>query len=45
MCHELDEWDDWTPRMGALCAIEVDHERGALFGGADLRRDGYAIGR
>ena len=45
MGHELEVWDDWTPRMGALCAIEVDHERGALFGGADLRRDGYAIGR
>jgi gamma-glutamyltranspeptidase / glutathione hydrolase len=43
--HQAEVWDDWTPRMGALCAIEVDRERGALFAGADLRRDGYAIGR
>jgi gamma-glutamyltranspeptidase/glutathione hydrolase len=43
--HQVDVWDDWTPRMGALCAIEVDRERGALFCGADLRRDGYAMGR
>ena len=43
--HKVDVWDDWTPRMGALCAIEIDRERGALFAGADLRRDGYAMGR
>ncbi len=43
--HEVDVWNDWTPRMGALCGIEVDRERGALFAGADLRRDGYAMGR
>jgi gamma-glutamyltranspeptidase / glutathione hydrolase len=43
--HRVDIWDDWTPRMGALCAIEVDRQRGALFCGADLRRDGYALGR
>jgi gamma-glutamyltranspeptidase/glutathione hydrolase len=43
--HQIDVWDDWTPRMGGLCAIEVDQDTGALFGGADLRRDGYAMGR
>ncbi len=43
--HDVDVWNDWTPRMGALCGIEVDRERGALFAGADLRRDGYAMGR
>ena len=43
--HKVDVWDDWTPRMGALCAIEIDRERGALFAGADLRRDGYAMGK
>ena len=43
--HNVDVWDDWSPRMGALCAIEIDQDKGALFGGADLRRDGYAIGR
>jgi gamma-glutamyltranspeptidase/glutathione hydrolase len=43
--HQVEVWDDWTPRMGSLCAIEVDRQRGALRAGADLRRDGYAIGR
>ena len=43
--YQAEVWDDWTPHMGALCAIEVDRECGALFAGADLRRDGYAIGR
>ncbi len=43
--HDVDVWNEWTPRMGSLCAIEIDRERGALFGGADLRRDGYAMGR
>jgi len=43
--HQVEVWDDWTPRMGSLCAIKVDRERGALLAGADLRRDGYAIGR
>ena len=43
--HDVDVWNEWTPRMGSLCAIEVDRERASLFGGADLRRDGYAMGR
>lgn len=43
--HDVDVWNEWTPRMGSLCAIEVDRERGTLSGGADLRRDGYAMGR
>ena len=43
--HQVEVWDEWTPRMGALCAIEIDRQRGALFAGADLRRDGYAMGR
>ena len=43
--HQVEVWDDWTSRMGCLCAIQVDHERGSLSGGADPRRDGYAMGR
>ena len=43
--HDVDVWNDWTPRMGALCGIEIDRERGGLSAGADLRRDGYAMGR
>ena len=43
--HRLEVWEDWTPRMGCLCAVEVDQQRGGLSGGADPRRDGYAMGR
>ena len=43
--HQVDLWDDWTPKMGSVSAVQVDQESGALFAGADLRRDGYAIGR
>ena len=43
--HRVDVWDDWTPRMGALCAITIDRERDTLAVGADLRRDNYALGR
>ena len=43
--HRVEIWDDWTSRMGGLCAIQVDHDRGGLSGGADPRRDGYAMGR
>ena len=43
--HQVEVWDDWTPRMGALAGIQIDRQRGGLSAGADLRRDGYAIGR
>ena len=43
--HQIEVWDDWTPRMGALNAIQVEREQGSLQAGADLRRDNYAIGR
>ena len=43
--HQVAVWDDWTPRMGALCAITIDREQGTMAVGADLRRDNYAIGR
>ncbi|MDE2939939.1 MAG: gamma-glutamyltransferase family protein [Chloroflexota bacterium] len=43
--HQVDVWDDWTPRMGALNAITIDRERETLEVGADLRRDNYAMGR
>ena len=43
--HKVEVWDDWTARMGSLSAIKVDRERGTLSAGADLRRDGYAMGR
>ena len=43
--HNVEVWDDFTPRMGCLCAVQVDQQRGGLSGGADPRRDGYAMGR
>ena len=43
--HQVEVWDDWTSRMGGMCAIKVNQETGALYGGADPRRDGYAMGR
>ena len=43
--HDLRALNDWTPAMGAMSAIVVDHESGVLKGGADPRRDTYAIGR
>ena len=43
--HRVEVWDDFTPRMGCLCGVKADHERGGLSGGADPRRDGYAMGR
>ncbi len=45
MGHKVDVWDDFTPRMGCLCAVQADRRRGGLSGGADPRRDGYAMGR
>ena len=43
--HRLDLWDDWTLRLGCLCAIEVHQNGGGLSAGADPRRDAYAMGR
>lgn len=43
--HKIDRWPDWTPQTGGACAIVVNSEEGTLEGGADPRREGYAIGR
>jgi gamma-glutamyltranspeptidase/glutathione hydrolase len=43
--HDLRALDDWSPTMGALSGIVVDHEFGVLRGAADPRRDTYAAGR
>ena len=43
--HTVDVWDDWSGRVSDLCGIEIDRERGTLRGGADNRRESYAIGR
>ena len=43
--HKIETWADWEALTGGMCAIMVDRERGALFAGADPRRESYAIGR
>jgi len=44
--HDVRMRSDWEPMsMAALSAIVVDQEAGTLSGGADPRRDTYAIGR
>jgi gamma-glutamyltranspeptidase/glutathione hydrolase len=42
--HELHILPDWSMLVGGGQGIAVDQETGALMGGADPRRDGYAIG-
>ena len=43
--HKVTRRADWTTLVGGVCAILVDRERGTLTGGADPRRESYAIGR
>ena len=43
--HDVERWPDWTELAGGACAILVDRERGILEGGADPRRESYALGR
>ena len=43
--HHVDIWDDFTSKMGCVCAIQIDREKGGLSAGADPRRDGLAMGR
>ena len=44
--HDVEVIDDWGGMaMAGMAAIVVDQESGSLTGGADPRRDTYAIGR
>ena len=44
--HDVQRVEDWEPMdMGVMSAITVDPGTGLLTGGADSRRDAYAIGR
>ena len=44
--HDVRRVEDWEPMdMGVMSAITVDPETSLLTGGADPRRDAYAIGR
>ena len=43
--HQLDLGDgDWTPGVGGGQGIYIDPDTGTFVGGADPRRDGYALG-
>lgn len=41
--HEVQVMDDWTMFVGGGQGFMIDPETGAFFGGADPRRDGYAL--
>ncbi len=42
--HDVRWWPEWNSGAGGLCGIVIDRERGILVGGADPRRDSYAVG-
>lgn len=42
--HQLIRLGDWSPVLGGGQGIAVDPETGSFMGGADPRRDGYALG-
>lgn len=42
--HRVNVWDDWSGAACSVCAIVVDPETGTRVGGADPRRDSYALG-
>lgn len=42
--HRLRRAADWEPRTGGAQVIRLDHEHRVLHGGADPRREGYALG-
>ena len=42
--HELRSLGDWSAGVGGGQGIHVDPDSGAFMGGADPRRDGYALG-
>jgi gamma-glutamyltranspeptidase/glutathione hydrolase len=42
--HQIDVLPDFSPVVGGAQGITVDPESGSFMGGADPRRDGYALG-
>ena len=42
--HDVRALPEWTAGVGGGQGIAVDQDEGSLMGGADPRRDGYAIG-
>ncbi len=41
--HDVQLIDDWTAFVGGGQGILIDPDSGAFYGGADPRRDGYAL--
>lgn len=44
MGHKVVWWPDWTVTAGSSCFIVKDTETGLIIGGADVRRESYAVG-
>ena len=42
--HRINEWDAWSAAACSVCAIVVDPATGTRVGGADPRRESYALG-
>jgi gamma-glutamyltranspeptidase/glutathione hydrolase len=42
--HAVDPQPDWSGLFGGAQGVAVDPGSGMLSGGADPRRDGYAVG-
>ena len=42
--HRIARLGDWSPGVGGGQGIMVDPDSGSFMGGADPRRDGYALG-
>lgn len=42
--HKVEWWPDMIWRAAAVCAINVDDEKGVIHAGADPRRPAYALG-
>lgn len=42
--HQIEDWPDWAPPAGSVCAALIDEEQGTLIGAADPRRVAYAAG-
>jgi gamma-glutamyltranspeptidase/glutathione hydrolase len=44
MGYDVNVYPEWTWNCGGACAIIADQARGILMGGADPRRECYAMG-
>ena len=42
--HRINEWGPWNAAACSVCAIVVDPETDTRIGGADPRRECYALG-